>query len=143
MKTIRTITMLVAAILLATQLNAQTSKTSEPVRTVSKPAKEVQKTEAKGVKNEAKNEKAEGKHEKDHHDEGLHKGQVKNADKGKHIEHDKEKSKEGKKPADGRTKTGDKVNHSKKGPNGETIYTGERGGNYYLDKKGNKNYIKE
>ena len=47
-----------------------------------------------------------------------------------------------KKPRDGRTKTGDPVNHDKKGPNGETIYSGPKGGNYYLDKKENKVYIK-
>ncbi|HEY0261635.1 MAG TPA: hypothetical protein VGB95_01310 [Chitinophagales bacterium] len=44
--------------------------------------------------------------------------------------------------ADGRTKTGDKINKSLKGPNGETVYTGPKGGNYYLDKKDNKVYLK-
>lgn len=55
----------------------------------------------------------------------------------------KQETKDNKKPADGRTKTGDKIDHSMKGPNGETIYTGERGGKYYLDKSGNKKYIKQ
>lgn len=48
-----------------------------------------------------------------------------------------------KKPADGRTKTGDKINKALKGPNGETVYTGPKGGNYYLDKKENKVYLKQ
>ena len=48
-----------------------------------------------------------------------------------------------KKPADGRTKTGDRIDKTKKGPKGETVYTGSRGGKYYLDKKGNKIYIKD
>lgn len=47
-----------------------------------------------------------------------------------------------KKPADARTKTGDKVDREKKGPHGETVYTGGRGGKYYLDKSGNHIYIK-
>jgi hypothetical protein len=48
-----------------------------------------------------------------------------------------------KKPADARTKTGDKINHALKGPNGETVYTGPNSGNYYLTKKGNKEYLKK
>lgn len=47
-----------------------------------------------------------------------------------------------KKPADARTKTGDKIDRDKKGPHGETVYTGERGGKYYLDKSGKHIYIK-
>lgn len=48
---------------------------------------------------------------------------------------------DGKKPADGRTKTGDKIDHSMKGPKGERVYTGERGGKYYLDKNDKRIYI--
>ena len=48
-----------------------------------------------------------------------------------------------KKPADGRTKTGDKINKEKKGPNGETVYSGPKGGDYYLGKDGNKVYMKK
>jgi colicin import membrane protein len=42
---------------------------------------------------------------------------------------------------DARTKTGDKINKTLKGPNNETVYTGSKGGNYYLDKNGNKKYL--
>jgi hypothetical protein len=48
-----------------------------------------------------------------------------------------------KKPADGRTKTGDKIDKTMKGPNGETVYTGPRGGKYYLNKKNQKVYLKK
>jgi len=47
-----------------------------------------------------------------------------------------------KKPADGRTKTGDKIDHSMKGPKGETVYTGSKGGKYYLSKSDAKIYLK-
>ena len=30
---------------------------------------------------------------------------------------------------------------SQKGPNGEVVYTGERGGKYYINKNGNKTYL--
>lgn len=30
---------------------------------------------------------------------------------------------------------------SEKGPNGEVVYTGERGGKYYINKNGNKTYL--
>lgn len=30
---------------------------------------------------------------------------------------------------------------SKKGPNGEVVHTGERGGQYYINKRGNKTYF--
>lgn len=54
-----------------------------------------------------------------------------------------EKKSTEKKPADGWTKTGDKINKALKGPNGETVYLGPKGSNYYLDKKGNKVYLKK
>lgn len=44
---------------------------------------------------------------------------------------------------DNRTKTGDPVVKNKKGPHGETVYLGEKGGHYYLNKGGNKVYIKD
>lgn len=53
------------------------------------------------------------------------------------------KPEEKKRPnADGRTKTGDKINKGLKGPNGETVYTGPKGGNYYLGKNDEKIYLK-
>lgn len=30
---------------------------------------------------------------------------------------------------------------TQKGPNGEVVYTGERGGKYYINKNGNKTYL--
>lgn len=33
------------------------------------------------------------------------------------------------------------VDKQQKGPNGEVIYTGERGGKYYINKNGNKTYL--
>lgn len=52
-------------------------------------------------------------------------------------------AKTAKKPADGRTKTGDKIDKTLKGPNGETVYTGSKGGKYYLNKKEEKVYLKK
>jgi hypothetical protein len=37
-----------------------------------------------------------------------------------------------KKTGDARTKTGDKINKDLHGPKNETVYTGPKGGNYYL-----------
>ncbi len=37
---------------------------------------------------------------------------------------------------------GDKVNKALKGPNGEVVYTGPKGGNYYISKAGKKTYLK-
>jgi colicin import membrane protein len=52
------------------------------------------------------------------------------------------KAEEKKRPnADGRTKTGDKINRELKGPKGETVYTGPKGGNYYLGKSDEKIYL--
>lgn len=39
--------------------------------------------------------------------------------------------------------TGDKVVANKKGPNGETVYQGAQGGQYYMNKSGNKTYLKD
>lgn len=39
---------------------------------------------------------------------------------------------------DNRTKTGDPIDKTKKGPNSETVYMGEKGGRYYLNKAGKK-----
>lgn len=33
------------------------------------------------------------------------------------------------------------VDKKQKGPNGETVYMGERGGKYYINKNGNKTYL--
>jgi colicin import membrane protein len=55
---------------------------------------------------------------------------------------DNEPNKHGHK-ADGRTKTGDPIDKSQKGPGGETVYMGSKGGKYYLDAKENKVYIKK
>ena len=33
------------------------------------------------------------------------------------------------------------VDKKQKGPNGEVVYTGERGGKYYINKNGNKTYL--
>jgi colicin import membrane protein len=41
------------------------------------------------------------------------------------------------------TKNTDKVNPALKGPNGEVVYTGSRGGNYYINKSGAKTYLKK
>lgn len=48
-----------------------------------------------------------------------------------------------KKPRDGRTKTGDPIDKTLHGPSGETVYSGPKGGFYYLDKKENKVYLKK
>jgi hypothetical protein len=50
------------------------------------------------------------------------------------------------KPAATQTKpvapaTTDKVNDKLKGPKGETVYTGSKGGNYYILPSGNKKYL--
>ena len=37
----------------------------------------------------------------------------------------------------------DKVIAGKKGPDGETVYQGSQGGQYYINKSGNKTYLKE
>jgi hypothetical protein len=37
----------------------------------------------------------------------------------------------------------DKVVANKKGPNGETVYQGAQGGQYYMNKSGNKTYLKD
>jgi hypothetical protein len=37
----------------------------------------------------------------------------------------------------------DKVVAGKKGPNGEAVYQGAQGGQYYLNKSGNKTYLKD
>jgi hypothetical protein len=37
----------------------------------------------------------------------------------------------------------DKVVAAKKGPNGETVYQGAQGGQYYMNKSGNKTYLKD
>lgn len=37
----------------------------------------------------------------------------------------------------------DKVVAGKKGPNGEAVYQGTEGGQYYLNKNGNKTYLKD
>ena len=38
--------------------------------------------------------------------------------------------------------TGDKVNNNMRGPNGETVYIGPKGGRYYLNKDGNKIFLR-
>jgi hypothetical protein len=38
---------------------------------------------------------------------------------------------------------GDKVIQGKKGPNGQAVYQGVNGGVYYINKNGNKTYLKE
>ena len=114
MKAIKTIALLFIATIIAMNVNAQTTKT------VTKAETKVVKTEAKAQTKVAKTET---------------KAAVKT-----------EKKKDGKldkkKPRDGRTKTGDPVNHSVKGPKGETVYSGPKGGNYYHDKKENRIEIK-
>jgi hypothetical protein len=37
----------------------------------------------------------------------------------------------------------DKVVPGKKGPNGEAVYQGAQGGQYYMNKNGNKTYLKD
>jgi colicin import membrane protein len=37
----------------------------------------------------------------------------------------------------------DKVVAGKKGPNGEAVYQGAQGGQYYINKNGNKTYLKD
>src|SRR5512138_3879459 len=37
----------------------------------------------------------------------------------------------------------DKVVAGKKGPNGEAVYQGTQGGQYYMNKSGNKTYLKD
>jgi hypothetical protein len=37
----------------------------------------------------------------------------------------------------------DKVVAGKKGPNGESVYQGSEGGQYYINKNGNKTYLKD
>lgn len=155
MKLMKSLMLFITAAIISVNVQAQAPRTatkSEPAtRTVNKPVKEVQRTDSKAEKSndreEVKTEKSESKEKREHTDQGKHKGQIKNGNNGHqegHHDVDKHKGdKKGKKkPADGRTKTGDRVNKEKKGPNGETVYTGERGGIYYLDKKGNKTYIK-
>jgi colicin import membrane protein len=38
---------------------------------------------------------------------------------------------------------GDKVVKDKKGPDGQVVYEGSKGGQYYLNKSGNKTYLKD
>lgn len=38
-------------------------------------------------------------------------------------------------------KTADQVDNSSKGPHGETVYTGPRGGKYFINKNGKKEYL--
>ena len=113
MRAIKTIALLFIATIIAMNVNAQTTKT------VAKAGTKVVKTEAKAQTKVTKTET---------------KASVKTGAK-------KKKQSDEKKPRDGRTKTGDPVNHSVKGPKGETVYSGPKGGNYYLDKKENKIYI--
>lgn len=114
MRAIKTIALLFIATIIAMNVNAQTTKT------VAKAETKVVKTETKAQTKLAKTET-----------KASQKTEVKKNESGKE-----------KKPRDGRTKTGDPVNHSVKGPKGETVYSGPKGGNYYLDKKENKIYIK-
>jgi hypothetical protein len=39
--------------------------------------------------------------------------------------------------------TGDKVINGRKGPDGQPVYEGAKGGIYYINKNGNKTYLKE
>ncbi len=47
-------------------------------------------------------------------------------------------NKQAEKPAQG-----DKLVAGKKGPEGEAVYQGEKGGQYYINKSGNKTYLKD
>ncbi len=39
------------------------------------------------------------------------------------------------------SKTADQVDNGSKGPHGETVYTGPRGGKYFINKNGKKEYL--
>jgi len=42
-----------------------------------------------------------------------------------------------------KSESGDKVIAGKRGPNGEKVYEGAKGGQYYINKNGNKTYLKD
>ena len=120
MKSIKNIALLFMAFTIALGVNAQAAATKQAAKTETKGQA---KPADKGMQPKAGGEK---------------KAEAKPAEKSAGGEKKAEK-----KPADARTKTGDKINKTMKGPNGETVYTGEKGGNYYLGKDDKKVYMKK
>lgn len=115
MKPIKNLALMFIAFIIALNVNAQTAKTS----TKAEPkAKTEAKSETKTLRTESKTTE-------------------------KKAEPKATTTSTEKKPRDGRTKTGDPINKILKGPKGETVYSGIKGGNYYLDKSDNKVYLKK
>ena len=134
MKTIKNLALLFIATVIAMNVNAQAAKTTSKEATKAKTeTKAPAKTESKSTTTKSATTVDAKKESKE-----PAKTEAKTTTK---TEVKKETTTE-KKPRDGRTKTGDPINHDKKGPKGETVYSGPKGGNYYLDKSDKKVYIK-
>jgi hypothetical protein len=58
------------------------------------------------------------------------------------VEKSKTKTEKIQKASD-KTQTVDKIIQGKKGPDGQSVYEGGKGGLYYINKNGNKTYLKD